>query len=170
MKRESKYAWFVGEYLIISLFLISNFWITNIKNLIKLLHLLVFCSFAINFIIDGVAYTFGIFFSELLDEFKIAKVSGAWVPSIMTGMTFIIGPVVSSLTNLYGCRLITITGTSLVSAGYFFSSFTSNISTLYFTIGIMAGSGFGLIYLPVTVIITQYFDKRLALATGRFLK
>lgn len=28
------------------------------------------------------------------------------------------------------------------------------------------GSGFGLIYLPAIVIITQYFTKRLALATG----
>lgn len=50
-----------------------------------------FCSFALNFITDGVAYTFGIFFSELLHEFESSKAAGSWVPSIMTGLTFCVG-------------------------------------------------------------------------------
>lgn len=38
--------------------------------------------------------------------------------------------------------------------------------TLYLTVGVLAGFGFGLIYLPAIVCLTQHFHKHLALATG----
>lgn len=53
--------------------------------------MVVFASFMIHLIADGVTYTFGIFYFELLQYFSSGKALTAWVPSIMTGMTFAIG-------------------------------------------------------------------------------
>lgn len=53
--------------------------------------LVVFCSFMLHFTTDGVAYTFGIFFTALLNDFQSSKAVAAWVPSIMTGITYGIG-------------------------------------------------------------------------------
>ncbi|RWS02448.1 monocarboxylate transporter 9-like protein, partial [Dinothrombium tinctorium] len=95
----------------------------------------------------------------------------AWVPSIMSAMTYGIGkyrlrPIASALTNKYGCRAITIAGSLLASFGLLVSVFAPNVITLFFTIGLCAGAGFGLIYLPAIVCVTCYFEKKRAFATG----
>lgn len=45
----------------------------------------------------------------------------------------------SALTNRYGCRTISMAGTTLAAVGYLLSTFALNVSTLYLTIGVMAG-------------------------------
>jgi len=46
------------------------------------------------------------------------------------------------------------------------SMFAQNVLTLIITIGFGTGLGFGLIYLPAIVSVTQYFEARRSLATG----
>lgn len=55
-----------------------------------------------------------------------------------------IGPIASALTIRFGCRAVTIAGSIFASLGFFLSTFAPNIFTLYGTIGICAGVGFGL--------------------------
>lgn len=126
----------------------------------------VFSSFMIHVIADGVTYTFGIFYTEFLKYFNDSKGTTAWVASIMVGTTFCIGPVASGLTNKYGCRRVTIIGSILASFGLLLSLFAPSVIYLYFTIGLCTGAGFGLIYLPAIVCVTCYFEKKRAFATG----
>lgn len=42
----------------------------------------------------------------------------------------------------------------------------TSIVVLYFTIGVLTGLGFGLIYLPAIVSVSIYFEKKRAFATG----
>ncbi|XP_076336091.1 LOW QUALITY PROTEIN: monocarboxylate transporter 13-like [Tachypleus tridentatus] len=126
----------------------------------------VFSSFMIHVLADGVTYTFGIFYVEFLKYFHETKGVTAWVASIMVGVTFIVGPVASALTNKYGCRVVTITGSVLAYFGLFISIFSPNITYLYFTIGVCTGTGIGLMYLPAIVCVTCYFEKKRAFATG----
>lgn len=51
----------------------------------------VFCSFMIHVIADGVTYTFGIFYMEFLRHFGESKGATSWVASIMVGTTFCVG-------------------------------------------------------------------------------
>lgn len=51
----------------------------------------VFASFMIHVIADGVTYTFGIFYVEFLEYYKESKGTTAWVASIMVGTTYCIG-------------------------------------------------------------------------------
>ncbi|XP_074599114.1 monocarboxylate transporter 1 [Brevipalpus obovatus] len=127
---------------------------------------IVFSSFMIHFLADGVTYTFGIFYVELLKNFSAGKGITAWVPSMMTGMTYGIGPIASGLINKYGCRSITILGSLCAGTGLALSAFAPNVLVLFFTIGICTGAGFGLMYLPAIVSVTCYFKERRAFATG----
>ena len=42
----------------------------------------------------------------------------------------------------------------------------TSVVVLYFTIGVLTGLGFGLIYLPAIVSVSIYFEKKRAFATG----
>ncbi|GFU45314.1 monocarboxylate transporter 12 [Nephila pilipes] len=126
----------------------------------------VFASFMIHVVADGVTYTFGIFYYEFLKYYGESKGTTAWVASIMVGTTYCIGPIASGLTNKYGCRAVTIAGSILAAAGLMLSTLAPNVLTLFFTIGILTGAGLGLMYLPSIVSVTCYFEKQRAFATG----
>lgn len=76
------------------------------------------------------------------------------------------GPISSSFVNRWGCMPVTIAGAILASVCMIISVFAQNVTTMYFTIGIGTGLGFGLIYLPAIVSVTMYFEKKRSLATG----
>ncbi|KAL1494287.1 hypothetical protein ABEB36_009910 [Hypothenemus hampei] len=128
--------------------------------------MVVFGSFMIHVITDGVTYSFGIFYDEFLDYFKEGKALTSWILSILVGVTLCSGPISSSLVNRWGCRAVTIAGAILASVCMVVSFWAQNVITLCITIGIGAGFGFGLIYLPAIVSVTMYFEKKRSLATG----
>ncbi|KAJ4436472.1 hypothetical protein ANN_16503 [Periplaneta americana] len=117
-------------------------------------------------IADGVTYSFGVLYVEFLHYFKEGKGATAWIASILVGVTLCSGPVSSSFVNKYGCRAVTIAGSILGAVCLILSVFAQNVLTLYFTIGLGTGFGFGLIYLPAIVSVTCYFEKYRSLATG----
>jgi MFS family permease len=126
----------------------------------------VFASFAIHIVADGVTYSFGVFYLEFLHYFNEGKGATAWIASILVGVTLCSGPISSSFVNKYGCRAVTIAGSFLAGACLVLSVFARSVLTLYFTIGLGTGFGFGLIYLPAIVSVTCYFEKKRSLATG----
>lgn len=126
----------------------------------------VFASFMIHVIADGITYTLGIYVVELKEAFGEGSGSVSFIPSILVGITLGSGPIASMLTNRYGCRIVTIIGAIFASIGLAVSAAASSLVVLYFTIGVCTGLGFGLIYLPAIVSVSMYFEKRRAFATG----
>uniref|UniRef100_A0A1B0FGN1 Major facilitator superfamily (MFS) profile domain-containing protein n=1 Tax=Glossina morsitans morsitans TaxID=37546 RepID=A0A1B0FGN1_GLOMM len=128
--------------------------------------MVVFGSFMIHIITDGMTYSFGLFYNEFLNYFNEGKGYTAWIVSIMVGVTFASGPISSSFVNRYGCRAVTIAGSILASFCIVISMFAENVLTLIITIGFGTGLGFGLIYLPAIVSVSVWFEARRSLATG----
>nr|XP_027225384.1 monocarboxylate transporter 12-like [Penaeus vannamei] len=126
----------------------------------------VFASFMIHVFADGFTYTFGIYFVHLMHYYQSTAAATSWIASILVGVTLGSGPIAGILVNKFGCRLVTIAGAILASAALFVSIYAPNVQTLYITIGLGAGLGFGLIYLPAIVCVTGYFEKRRSFATG----
>ncbi|XP_045200140.2 monocarboxylate transporter 13-like [Mercenaria mercenaria] len=115
---------------------------------------------------DGILYSFGVVFVELLDYFGGSKGETAVIASISTGICYLTGPVVAIFTNRFGCRVVTFVGTVVFSGSLVLSMFAPNIQFLYLSLGAMVGIGYGMIYLPSIVCVSQYFEKRRAFATG----
>lgn len=86
--------------------------------------------------------------------------------SIIYMLLWFAGPISSSFVNRYGCRAVTIAGAIFAAACIVASIFAQNVLTLIFTIGIGAGFGLGLIYLPAIVSVTTWFEAKRSLATG----
>ncbi|KAJ6637586.1 Monocarboxylate transporter 5 [Pseudolycoriella hygida] len=126
----------------------------------------VFGSFMVHVITDGLTYSFGIFYNEFLSYFNEGRGYTAWIASLLVGITLCSGPVSSAFVNKFGCRVVTIAGAILAGVCIICSSFAQNVATLIVTIGIGTGFGLGLIYLPAIVSVTMYFEKYRSLATG----
>jgi len=126
----------------------------------------VFASFMIHIIADGITYSFGVFLVELIAKFDADRGAASLIPSILVGITLGSGPIASYFTNRYGCRAVTIAGAILAAGGLALSCAATSIVILYFTVGILTGLGFGLIYLPAIVSVSIYFEKKRAFATG----
>lgn len=126
----------------------------------------VFASFIVNLIADGITFSFGVIFVEFLNYFGEGKGKTAWIGSLFMAMPLLSGPVASFLTDRYGCRKVTIAGSILACLGFVMSAFTTSMEMLFLTFGILAGFGLSLCYVAAVVIVAYYFDKRRSFATG----
>ncbi|XP_011504316.1 PREDICTED: monocarboxylate transporter 12 [Ceratosolen solmsi marchali] len=126
----------------------------------------VFASFMCNMIVDGIAYTFGIFLGEFASYFEESSSKVAWAGSLLSGVYLMAGPVVSALTNKYGCRLVCMAGSCIGTLAFVLSTFSGSVTVLMLTYGVLGGIGFGLIYLPAVVCVGYYFETKRSLATG----
>jgi len=126
----------------------------------------VFASFMIHIVADGITYSFGIFLVALIDKFNADRGYASLIPSILVGITLGAGPIASSFVNKYGCRTVTIIGAIIAAGGLALSMFATSITYLFFSVGVCTGFGFGLIYLPAIVSVSMYFEKKRAFATG----
>ncbi|XP_072932574.1 monocarboxylate transporter 14 isoform X2 [Epargyreus clarus] len=126
----------------------------------------VFASFMCNLVVDGIAYTFGIFLPELVTFFGEGKGTVAWVGSLLSGVYLAAGPVVSALCNKYGCRAVCVAGSLVAATAFVLSTFSKSVTMMMITYGLIGGIGFGMIYLPSVVAVGYYFETRRSLATG----
>ncbi|XP_041373530.1 monocarboxylate transporter 14-like [Gigantopelta aegis] len=123
-------------------------------------------SLVCNIIVDGIGYTFGILLLEFVDYFQASKSKVSLIGSLQVGMYLCVGPIVSALTNRFGCRPVCITGSLVATTGFILSTFSPNVDILILTYGVMGGIGFGMMYLPAIVSVGFYFEKKRAIATG----
>ncbi|XP_060582252.1 monocarboxylate transporter 12-like [Ruditapes philippinarum] len=126
----------------------------------------VMATFFISLIVDGLFYSFGILFVELLEYFQQERSSTVAIGSIMFGFMYLIGPVAGALSKLYGCRLIVIIGAINSCVAFVISSFATSVLYLSITYGFLGGLGLGLILLPAYVCLIQHFNKHRSLANG----
>lgn len=116
--------------------------------------LIVFASFLISLIADGISFSFGMIFVELIKFFKESKSKTAVVGSLFFAMPLLAGPIASALTDRYGCRIVTIASGIIAASGFFISSFVGSIELLYLTFS-LTGIGLSLCYVSGIVVIGE---------------
>lgn len=127
---------------------------------------IVAASLVCNIIVDGIGYSFGIFLPEFVRYFDSPRSKVSLVGSLLCGTYLCAGPIVSALTNKFGCRPVAITGSIISTVAFVLSVFAPSIDILILTYGVIGGFGFGMIYLPSIVSVGYYFERRRAVATG----
>lgn len=122
------------------------------------------CSFFCIFIIDGVAYTYGAFFSDISKEFNVADSLVALINSIQLALYFILSPVACAIISRYGFRTCTTSGAIIMC----FSLISSYLAPCYVFLlifyGIFGGLGCALINMAAGLIAGFYFKKLRPLA------
>jgi MCP family monocarboxylic acid transporter-like MFS transporter 12 len=123
-------------------------------------------SFICNLVLDGIAYTFGIFLTPLMEHFGVQKGPMSMVGSVLAGTIQLVGPFVAVLVNKFGTRIVCIAGAIISATGFFASTFATSVPVLMLFYSIVAGTGLGLMYVPAVVAVGYYFEKKRAFATG----
>jgi MFS family permease len=123
-------------------------------------------SFSISFILDAIMYSFGILLTAIKEHYEVSNKTANLLTSLYTGCFLLCGPLVSGLIKQFGCRVTIICGAAVTSLMFFVSIFAPNIYVMYITIGVIGGSATGVFYISALLIIPEYFDKHLGIATG----
>ncbi|XP_055938722.1 monocarboxylate transporter 10-like isoform X1 [Argiope bruennichi] len=127
-------------------------------------------SFWTNGTIFGVMNCFGVLYVKLKDKFAETHEEAAfvtsWVGSVSIGMTFLLSPVASILTDRLGIRTTCFIGGLMATIGMLLSSFVTSLELLYLTYGVLLGSGASLAYTPSLVVLGHYFHRRLGFVNG----
>ncbi|KAJ8933232.1 hypothetical protein NQ314_014148 [Rhamnusium bicolor] len=126
----------------------------------------VLACFYINMIADGVGFTFGLLYIELLQEFGASKSATSWIGSLFMSIPLIAGPIGSALVDKYGCKSMTILGGLICTVGFILSSYSKSIGVMYVTFGVIGGLGLGLCFVTAVVSIAFWFEKRRTIALG----
>jgi len=128
---------------------------------------IVVASFLCNMVLDGIAYSFGIFLEPLQKHFEgTGKGTISLVGSILAGFIMLVGPISSMLVNKFGPRKTCIAGACISSAAIFVSTFSPNVYMLMVTYGVLGGLGLGLMYVPAVTAVGYWFEKKRSLVTG----
>lgn len=123
-------------------------------------------SFVVSLIADGISFSFGLIYTELLHNFDTSPSKLAWVGSLFLAVPLLAGPVMSNLVDKYGCRRMTMIGGTLSCVGFALAAISTSVGVLYLTFGIIAGIGLGVEYVTAVVSIAFWFDKKRTFATG----
>jgi MFS family permease len=123
-------------------------------------------AFLVLFMAYGAQFSFGVFFSALLEEFgwSRAALSGAFSLYAFgySGFAFVSG----WLTDRWGPRAVIATGGIFLGAGWIAMSFTSSLWHPYVFYGAVAALGMSTAYVPCGATVTRWFSRRRGLAAG----
>jgi len=114
----------------------------------------------------GTNYSFGVFFTPLLDEFEWtrAMTSGAFSLGIL--LEGFSGIFIGRICDRFGPRLVVSICGILLGMGYMLTSQVSFIWHLYLFYGVMVGIGLGGTYVPIISTVSKWFNRRRGLMTG----
>nr|CAI5858326.1 unnamed protein product [Callosobruchus analis] len=128
--------------------------------------MVVLASFVLNAISEGVSFSFGLMYSEFLNEFRASKSATSWVGSLFLALALLAGPIGSALVDRYGCMWMTLLGSLICTSGFIMSVYANSIGMLYLTFGVIGGFGRAFTFVTAVVAIAFWFEKKRTLALG----
>ena len=103
---------------------------------------------------------------NIITESFWSNLSTAWVGSLGYGFLFVIGPITTALCEHFGCRVMACAGSVLTTFSLLVTSFASSISTMYFTFGVLWGTGGSFLFFSGLLVLRFYFNRNVSLANG----
>ena len=128
--------------------------------------MVVLASFVCLCVLDGAAYTFGIFLDPLIEEMGGGRGQTSIAGSLLVATYAFTGPFASRLVTKFGTRKVCIAGAIIAASGLGIGSFTKNLAGVIATYSIVTGVGFGLMYISSIVAVANHFTKKRSLAIG----
>ena len=116
----------------------------HLKQLFDIQHhgdgVIVFGSFCVHFVADGLLFSFGILMHSIKDDLKLELHTVGIIASLFASLPLLLAPVCSAMVNKVGCRIMTMIGGGLCSFGLVVASFFGNFLGALLGIGIICGS------------------------------
>ncbi|KAH9284351.1 Monocarboxylate transporter 1 [Echinococcus granulosus] len=123
-------------------------------------------SFICMFCVDGLSFSFGVLLSDLQTSFECTTTKISVASSLIVGFTLISGPVVSAVSNILSFRSLVLVGSGISFCSVLACAFVYDVNIFIVLFGFVTGTSYGMIYLPAATIVSQWFAKLRATATG----
>ncbi|XP_074167824.1 monocarboxylate transporter 11 [Sminthopsis crassicaudata] len=122
------------------------------------------------FVVNGLSYgllrSLGLALPALAEHFDQSTQDTSWVSAITLAVQQAASPVGSALSTRWGARPVVMAGGLITSLGFILSAFANSLLHLYLSLGLLAGSGWALVFAPALGTVSRYFSKRRVLAVG----
>ncbi|XP_064651217.1 monocarboxylate transporter 12-like [Lineus longissimus] len=118
------------------------------------------------FIGDGIAFSYGVLYVSLLEQFNEGPSTTSWVGAAFIGGHNLMGPVAGVSVKQLGCRATVFLGSIIAASGFVLGTFSRNIAMLALTYGAMGGSGLNFLLVASVDMVAKYFNRHRALANG----
>ncbi|KAK1585259.1 major facilitator superfamily transporter [Colletotrichum navitas] len=115
----------------------------------------------------GLVNAFGVYqtyYERTLHDVAPSAIS--WIGSLQGALLMMVGPISGPLYDAGYFRELLWAGMFLILLGMFMTSLCTAYWQVLLAQGVCVGVGCGLVFLPSTAILSQYFDKRRALVMG----
>ena len=123
-------------------------------------------AFAVLFCGFGSAYSFGVFFGPLQQEFGATRASVSLVFAIAAALYFSIGALGGMLADRFGPRRVVASGILFMALGLIAASRAASLLQVYVFYGLGVGFGVGMVYVPAVGAVQRWFLRRRGLASG----
>jgi len=123
-------------------------------------------AFIAGFVVFGVMYSFGVFFTPMETEFHASRTATS-VFFAITGMLFyFFGSVTGRLSDRFGPRRVVLAGAVIMGAGLALTAATPRMWIGYLTYGVGAGIGASCVYIPTLALVGGWFTRHRTTALG----
>ncbi|XP_077021816.1 monocarboxylate transporter 11 isoform X2 [Tamandua tetradactyla] len=123
-------------------------------------------TFAANGLSYGLLRSLSLALPDLAEHFERNAQETAWVSALALAVQQAASPMGSALTTRWGARPVVMVGGVLTSLGLVLSAFAGSLLHLYLGLGLLAGSGWSLVFAPALGTLSLYFSSRRVLALG----
>jgi len=118
------------------------------------------------FMCMGTIYSWSIFRTPIENSFNIGATESGLPYMFFLVFYALAMPFAGSYMDKYGPRIMTITGGLLISIGWFLSGFTTSITFLTISYGVIGGTGVGIAYGAPMAVAAKWFPDKEGLAVG----
>ncbi|XP_050028718.1 uncharacterized protein [Dermacentor andersoni] len=122
--------------------------------------------FLVNLLFSSFFRCGGLFFTSIMTTYEATRGYASLPLSMYSGFTNLSGLIAGPLIHWFGVRAAAVLGGFVMATGCMISYFATGIPFLVGSLGVLAGSGHGILYGCVIVAINEYFDKRRGVALG----
>lgn len=129
-------------------------------------YMIVSIAFIIMVVAWGANYSFGVFFTPLLDEFGWTRAMTSGAFSLAMFSEGFGGVFMGRICDRFGPRLVVSVCGILLGMGYMLMSQVSTVWHLYLFYGVVIGIGLSGSYVPVISTVSKSFNRRRGLMTG----
>jgi MFS family permease len=123
-------------------------------------------TFAILFMAYGAQYSFGVFFSAILEEFGWSRASLSGAFSLYTLVYSAFALVAGRLTDLWGPRVVIAVGGACLGLGWIAMSGVRELWHPYALYGTITAVGMSTAFVPCSATVARWFVRRRGLAVG----
>ncbi|HEX2885250.1 MFS transporter [Vineibacter terrae] len=128
--------------------------------------LVVMAAFIGGFVVFGVMYSFGAFFTAMASEFDVGRTAAAAFFSATGCVFYGFGAVAGRLADRHGPRRVVATGAVVMGGSLIATAGVEQLWLGYLTYGLGMGLGAACAYVPTLAVVGGWFERRRATALG----